>query len=926
MNDIAPLMSIVDRARAREPRRLLKLCVVSSEFIGPVKNGGIGAATTGLVEQLARDGHEVTLLYTLVERGEPACAEQTWSHWADAMKAKGVRLEYIDHTEDYRSWRAKSWKVMEFVGSNEFDLVYFNEHHGNGYYSIAAKRAGIEPFASQIHCVIAHGAMEWVFDINDQYVNRPSDLELMGLERRSVEWADVVIGPSRYILEQYRNYGWALPERVFHQPLPLMHRPVRVDLDRIAKVDEIVFFGRLETRKGLWLFCEALDMLGEKLAGKRVTFLGRQTSESGLASGSLLLARSAKWPVRLRMLPNYGQEDALAYLKQEGRLAVMPSLADNSPCVIYECIENGIPFISTLGSGAQELVDRRDWEKAMVPPTAADLAAKLAEALDSGARFVRSSFDPVRNLENWSDWHDHVASGALPAKTDEGSRKQAASAASLLIIDGDCSVALLLRNIVSNVTRFGSRFQYGLVTQRQGEAKAAVAKILGTLRHAVMLFHPNDRETITEFLLRRPTAFFMDAAVELAAPFVQHAPIALERAVAASCVLAERRRGEDEVSIAALPIGDLPGVASLGYPIGSSVWACNTGDAGDLLAGFAYADERTDVTATSAELGQELMHACRARNLPISLVPLVGGLLTREEPCRPSPPRAAHLVSKRARATGIGETFYTGRAPWFALAAYGLADQGRTPLLNASELSDRHPLNTLRKSGTPLKAAHLAAAIGKPELALELAACQAMDKDGAKEIAEIAMDAIRERPRLELVGALSRAWEFGSGEGRIVQAVHKVDRAAQRLRSLLRTRGGTNGAEAQEAFNAAQRVPATTAYVDTSQVHLTGNTMSAADVRKNSSVGPLFFFDVPLAGHRELVAKLHLNTPATGEVRVLVADQQFGGVIDEADASLAAPETTIRLRLHGLFIDAMVVIQVKIAGRFSIDLESLSIS
>ena len=87
MNDIAPLMSIVDRARAREPRRLLNLCVVSSEFIGPVKNGGIGAATTGLVEQLARDGHEVTLLYTLVERGEPSCAEQTWSHWADAMKA-----------------------------------------------------------------------------------------------------------------------------------------------------------------------------------------------------------------------------------------------------------------------------------------------------------------------------------------------------------------------------------------------------------------------------------------------------------------------------------------------------------------------------------------------------------------------------------------------------------------------------------------------------------------------------------------------------------------------------------------------------------------------------------------------------------------------------------------------------------------------
>jgi len=40
--------------------RPLRVCVASFDFVGPVKNGGVGTAFTSLAEALARAGHEVT--------------------------------------------------------------------------------------------------------------------------------------------------------------------------------------------------------------------------------------------------------------------------------------------------------------------------------------------------------------------------------------------------------------------------------------------------------------------------------------------------------------------------------------------------------------------------------------------------------------------------------------------------------------------------------------------------------------------------------------------------------------------------------------------------------------------------------------------------------------------------------------------------
>src|SRR4051794_19207109 len=72
-----------------------RVCLVTAEFHGLFKNGGIGTANTGLALTLARAGHDVTVAYIdagLVDYDERVAAA------ADAIAAwglRGVRLEFV---------------------------------------------------------------------------------------------------------------------------------------------------------------------------------------------------------------------------------------------------------------------------------------------------------------------------------------------------------------------------------------------------------------------------------------------------------------------------------------------------------------------------------------------------------------------------------------------------------------------------------------------------------------------------------------------------------------------------------------------------------------------------------------------------------------------------------------------------------------
>lgn len=550
----------------------LDVCVVTSEILGPIKNGGIGTATSALVDRLADTGHQVTILFTQVFGGRPLCQQDSWDQWVARLQDRGVRLTAIKHQGAWNAWREKSWAVKSYLEGHTFDLVYFNEHHASGFYPMMAKRAGMAPFKDQVHAVITHGSMEWVSQTNDQPPLHANDIAMAMMERRCVEWADAVIGPSAYLLKTYQGYGWQLPAETYVQPYLLGSKIAR-DEGRPAKIDELVFFGRLEHRKGLWMFCQALDRLAAQGVCPKVTFLGRMTPVGDTPSGALLLARAARWPFKIRLLTNYGQDEALAYLSQPSRLAVMPSLADNSPCVVYECIERSLPFVTCSGSGADEIIASADHARVLADPTADGLADRLADCLKKGASSARLAFDAEENLAAWDRWHRRImASRGAKAGPVTKPIKQPADGMRRLVIlvdEPDLPLSDMFAAIADNAQRLSANSEFALLSPRIGLLGPwldQMLELIATTSGAPI--HRLGIEDLQGALSKRACVVVTSVSARMiSATIDQCAALAEEGKGAITSCLPTGRPDNPVVRHHGLPYGEIPELAAFGEPL-----------------------------------------------------------------------------------------------------------------------------------------------------------------------------------------------------------------------------------------------------------------------------------------------------------------------------------------------------------------------
>src|SRR5262249_5464210 len=157
------------------------------------------------------------------------------------------------------------------------------------------------------------------------------------MERESVARADVAWFPSRHMLQWVTEHGWRVPARRFVRQYLIADEGEQSRNRDTRPVEELCFFGRLETRKGLDVFCDALDVLvAEGTIPRKVTMLGKVATVDGIDSRQYLATRSAKWPMPVEIVSDLDRQGALDYLAGSGRLAVLPSRVDNLPLTVLE--------------------------------------------------------------------------------------------------------------------------------------------------------------------------------------------------------------------------------------------------------------------------------------------------------------------------------------------------------------------------------------------------------------------------------------------------------------------------------------------------------------------------------------------------------------------------------------------------------------
>jgi hypothetical protein len=84
---------------------------------------------------------------------------------------------------------------------------------------------------------------------------------------------------------------------------------------------------------------------------------------------------------------------------------VMPSLQENSPNTIYECLEERIPFIASNAGGVPELIAPDDHARVLFAPTAEGVEAALRHVLADGnvPTPARPAFDRGASFDRWAE-------------------------------------------------------------------------------------------------------------------------------------------------------------------------------------------------------------------------------------------------------------------------------------------------------------------------------------------------------------------------------------------------------------------------------------------------------------------------------------------------------------------------------------------
>ena len=398
-----------------EPGATKRVCVATPDILGPIKNGGIGTAFHYLARLLAERGHDVVIAYVNRNASDTNLMEETRTFYARLGVAFETIVPRPVSVTPLAQVAAPTWALLDWLRARErgFDIVHVSDWHGLGYGPLLARSLGLA-FGATHFVVHGHGPTLWNVEGNRQLLSTERELGWVFMERRSIELADTVTCGSAYLLEWMREAGYALPARsfVWPNPFPAPDPSPVAAAERAARdgarLEEVVFFGRLEPRKGIVLFVDAIDRLVRQgRAPARVTFLG---GRSVRIDGPGLIRDSARgWPVEVRKFTDFGTEEAVAYLSKPGRLAVLPSLQENSSLAVTECLHAGIPFVAAATGGTPELVAPEDRARALVPPDHIALGERIADLASTPLRAVRPRWDFERSLDVWARWHDQSA-------------------------------------------------------------------------------------------------------------------------------------------------------------------------------------------------------------------------------------------------------------------------------------------------------------------------------------------------------------------------------------------------------------------------------------------------------------------------------------------------------------------------------------
>lgn len=394
-------------------RIVARVAIITPDIMGPVKNGGVGSAFFWLACHLAEE-NDVTI-YLAPERDIASSEFDYWRTYYASWKITLRELPHADIPVQCTPQAIRSYRALFALEAEEYDVAHFPDMGGLGHFAALSRHQGIALLQTWI-CVHLHGPTLWHRLGSGELLGSDRDVELSFLERSSIEHADFVLSPSQAMANWVNSQGWGPRQPIHvipHAPLPWRpEKPLNVAKTESSS-SEIAFLGRLETRKGLIEFLDALEILDP---GLKVRFIGRSGEVLGRDGEDYLKTRAATLAHQIDVQTEFGHLETLEYLQTYKPLVVLPSRLENSPCVVAECLNLGLPFLASDVGGVREMIDPEDSD-VLFPSAAMQIAKAIDHALHrpEGAKTARPSSTFGSSGAAWDQFHKRLMQLSHPS-------------------------------------------------------------------------------------------------------------------------------------------------------------------------------------------------------------------------------------------------------------------------------------------------------------------------------------------------------------------------------------------------------------------------------------------------------------------------------------------------------------------------------
>jgi glycogen(starch) synthase len=361
--------------------------MVSREY--PPWGCGIATYTDKTSRALVALGHEVDVI-TEAPRGWPN------DYVVDGVHVRRL-LDPLAKPREYKALRRAVAVDRALKENGPYDIVQACEWDGEAaFYSLRRRAALVTRLATP------HYLVERINGVGAAQKMRSAVIGAM--ERMQTRMSAQVISPSSCLADEVAR-DWGLDRRRI-DVVPTGITPPKFDARAplphgLDDVPFVIFFGKLETRKGIKTWIDALPAVLARDRRIVTVFAGDDLGIAGVSAQSYAMQVCAGMTDRLVFLPKLPQ-DELFRLVARARLAVLPSLWESLANVCLEAMALGRPVVATTGSGFAEVITDGVDGILVAPGDSKALGDAVTSALADGDRLERIGVAAARRAADFN--------------------------------------------------------------------------------------------------------------------------------------------------------------------------------------------------------------------------------------------------------------------------------------------------------------------------------------------------------------------------------------------------------------------------------------------------------------------------------------------------------------------------------------------